>query len=105
LLKGKEVEVCGMVIYYGTNSFWTWYIMLENAGQKIRCYAHQYRVEPGRDALQLVRWAQAERGEITLSGTFKEDGIAIRYMSYKGDTITPYYKPTDHYFLPGWQLP
>jgi hypothetical protein len=102
LLKGKEVEVSGLVNYYGTKNFWTWYVMIEKGGQQIRGYAHQYRVEPGRDALQLVRWAQAEKGEIKISGTFKDDGIAIKYMHYKGDNVTPYYKPTDNYFLPGW---
>ena len=100
LLKGKEVEVSGLITYYGTNSFWTWYVMLEKGGQKIRCYAHQYRVEPGRDALQLVRWANAEKGEITVSGRLKDDGIEIRYMMYKGDTVTPYYKPSEHFIFP-----
>ena len=101
LYRGKEVEVSGLITYYGTNSFWTWYVMLEKGGQKIRCYAHQYRVEPGRDALQLVRWAKTEKGEITVSGRLKDDGIEIRYMMYKGDTVTPYYKPADHYIFPG----
>jgi len=101
LLKGIEVEVSGFITYYGTYNFLTWYIMLENGGQNIRCYAHQYRVEPGRDALQLVRWAKAEKGEITISGMLKDDGIAIRYMMYKGDKVTPYYKPADHYIFPG----
>ena len=58
-------------------------------------------VEPGRDALQLVRWAKAEKGEITVSGRLKDDGIEIRYMMYKGDTVTPYYKPSDHFMFPG----
>ena len=102
LYRGKEVEVSGLIAYYGTNSFWTWYILLEKGGQNIRCYAHQYRVEPGRDALELVRWAKAEKGEITVSGMLKNDGIAIRYMMYKGDTVTPYYKPSDHFMFPGW---
>jgi hypothetical protein len=101
LYRGKEVEVSGLITYYGTNSFWTWYILLEKGGQNIRCYAHQYRVEPGRDALELVRWAKAEKGEITVSGRLKDDGIEIRYMMYKGDTVTPYYKPSDHFMFPG----
>lgn len=104
LLRGAEVEVAGLVSYFGTNNFWTWYVLLEKGGHTIRCYAHQYRVEPGRDALQLVRWAKTEHGEITISGTLKNDGIAIRYISYKGDRVTPYYKPSDHYFLPWWPL-
>jgi hypothetical protein len=47
-----------------------------------------------------MRWAKADKGEITVSGMLKDDGIAIRYMMYKGDTVTPYYKPADHYIFP-----
>ena len=71
-------------------------------GQIIRCYTHQHWIEPGRDALQLVQRAKVEKGEITGSGMLKDDGIAIRYMMYKGDTVTPYYKPSDHFMFPGW---
>ncbi len=100
ILREKDVEVAGLVRSFGAHNFWTWYIILEKNGHQIRCYAHQYRVEPGRDALHMVRWVQAEHGELTISGTLKNDGIAIRYMRYKGDLVTPYYKPSDHYFLP-----
>jgi len=48
-----------------------------------------------------MRWAKADKGEITVSGMLKDYGIAIRYMMYKGDTVTPYYKPADHYIFPG----
>ncbi len=97
LYKNKEVEVAGTVSYYGSKSFWTWYILLEKAGKTVRCYAHQYKVEPGRDALHMVRWAQSEKGEIAVQGKVRNDGLEIVYMKYKGDTVTPYYKPPDNY--------
>jgi hypothetical protein len=67
---------------------------------KIRCYAHQYWLEPGRDALQLVRRARAGKGEITVSGMLKDDGKAFRHMMYKGDMVTPYYKTSEHIIFP-----
>ena len=48
-----------------------------------------------------VYWAKADKGEITVSGMLKDYGIAIRYMMFKGDTVTPYYKPADHYIFHG----
>ena len=97
LYTNKEVEVAGTVSYYGSNHFWTWHILLAKNGKTVRCYAHQYRVEPGRDALHMVRWAQSEKDEITVQGKVKKDGIEILYLKYGGDIVTPYYKPTDHY--------
>ena len=105
LYKNKNVETAGVVLYYGSKSFWTWYILLEKNGKTVRCYAHQYKVEPGRDALHMVRWAQSEKGEISVQGKLRNDGIEIEYMRYKGDTVTPYYKPTDHYRLPFNSVP
>ena len=63
----------------------------------MRCYAHQYKVEPGRDALYMMRWAQSEKGELAVQGKVRNDGLEIVYMKYKGDTVTPYYKLPDHY--------
>jgi hypothetical protein len=97
LYKNKDVEAAGVVLYYGSRSFWTWYILLEKNGKTVRCYAHQYKVEPGLDALHMVRWAQSEKGELTVQGKLRNDGIEIEYMKYKGDTVTPYYKPPDNY--------
>jgi hypothetical protein len=105
LYKDRVVEVAGVVLYYGSNNFWTWYILLEKNGKTVRCYAHQYRVEPGRDALHMVRWAQSEKGELTVQGTLRNDGIEIIYMKYGGDTVTPYYKPTDHLTPPYSNFP
>ncbi len=68
LYKNKVVETSGVVLYYGSKSFWTWYILLEKNGITVRCYAHQYKVEPGRDALHMVRWAQSEKGETKRAG-------------------------------------
>jgi hypothetical protein len=97
LYKNRGVEVTGLVVYYGDKRFWTWYILLDNNGKTVRCYAHQYKVDPGVDALHLVRWAQSEKGEIIVEGKLRNDGIEIVYLKYKGDTVTPYYKPPDHY--------
>ena len=105
LYKDRVVEVASVVLYYGSNNFWTWYILLEKNGKTVRCYAHQYRVEPGRDALHMVRWAQSEKGELTVQGTLRNDGIEIIYMKYGGDTVTPYYKPTDHLTVPYYNFP
>ena len=105
LYKDRVVEVAGVVLYYGNKNFWTWYILLAKDGKTVRCYAHQYRVEPGRDALQMVRRAQSDKGELTVQGTLKNDGIEIIYMKYGGDTVTPYYKPTDHLTLPYSNFP
>ena len=53
----------------------------------------------------MVRWAQSEKGELTVQGTLRNDGIEIIYMKYGGDTVTPYYKPTDHLTLPYSNFP
>jgi hypothetical protein len=105
LYKNRRVEVKGVVLYYGTERFWTWYILIAKNGKTVRCYAHQYKVEPGVDALHMVRWAQTEKDDITVQGWLRDDGIEIVYMMYRGDTVTPYYKPTDHLTNPYGNFP
>jgi hypothetical protein len=105
LYKNREVEVTGLVVYYGDKRFWTWYIILDDKGKTVRCYAHQYKIDPGVDALHMVRWAQSDRGQMTVQGWLRDDGIEIIYMRYRGDTVTPYYKPTDHLTFPYGNVP
>jgi len=98
--RNRKVTITAPFSYFGSRRFWTWYVLLENNGKKLTCYTHRYRVEPGWDALHLLRWARHEKGDITVVGTLKRDGLDLERLIYKEQHVLTSYKPPrpSHYF-------
>lgn len=94
---GKTIEVTAPFSYYGTKSYWTWYILLEENGKKLRCYTHYYRLYAGWDAENLLMWARSEQGKLTILGTLQKDGLDIREIMYKDQVARPDFKPVSPY--------
>ena len=52
--KGREIEVSAPIVYNGFRSFWTWYVLMEQDGKKLRCYEEHYRLLPAPVAVDLA---------------------------------------------------
>ena len=57
----RRIEVTGELTYYGSLSFWTWYLMLADQQHELRCYTNYYRVSVGRDAEVMMQRAAKEK--------------------------------------------
>ena len=45
LYRGKKIELSAPFSYFGSEKFWTWYIMLQKDENTLRCYTHHYRLK------------------------------------------------------------
>jgi len=93
LYKNKEIELTAPLAYFGERRFWTWYLILEKDGKKIRCYETKYRLYPGRNALLLLSQARSKGGEVTVRGRLKYDGIELDRLIYKGYVVNTNDRP------------
>ncbi len=93
LYRNKEVELTAPLAYFGKRKFWTWYLILEKNGKKIRCYETRYRLYPGQDALFLLLQARSEGGEVTVRGVPMYGGIELNRIIYKNSVVATNYKP------------
>lgn len=93
LYKHNEVELTAPLTYFGERKFWTWYLILEKDGEKIRCYETKYRVYPGQDAINLLSQARSEGGEVTVRGWLNYDGIELNRLMYKDYLVRTNYSP------------
>ncbi len=93
LYRERRVEVSGMLAYYGSKSFWTWYLMLADQQYELRCYTKHYRVSVGRDAEVMLLRAASEKEPLTVNGVLRNDGIEIREILYEGQMVRPNFKP------------
>jgi hypothetical protein len=94
LYRKKEIELSAPVTYFGNSSFWTWYLMLEKDGMKLRCYEKNYRVYPDRLAVDVGLIARSNGDEVTVRGKLNNDGMEMDRLMYDGydiDTNNPYY--------------
>jgi hypothetical protein len=106
LYKGRHVELTAPFTYYGKKGYWTWQLFLEKDGKKIRCYEHTYRQYPGKDALYLLKRAEAEDGVITVRGKVWPNGIELSRLFYNDFAVntdekphgTPYYNLMRGYY-------
>lgn len=92
LYKGKPVELSAPVTYYGKSLFWTWYLLLEKDGMKLRCYEDKYRHFPDPLAVDVGIKARKSGDAVTVRGTLYSDGISldrIIYDSYDINTNNP----------------
>lgn len=93
LYQDRWIEVTGELGYYGWRSFWTWYLMVFDQKNELRCYTKYYRVSMGRDAGVMLQRASSRKKPITINGYLKNDGIDIREIIYDGDKVFPDRKP------------
>ncbi len=94
LYRGKEIEVSAPVTYYGKNLFWTWYVMLEKEGMKLRCYEFKDRLVPDPLAVDAAIKARINGDDMTVIGRLNSDGIELDRIIYDGydiDTNHPIY--------------
>jgi hypothetical protein len=89
-----RIEVTGELGYYGSLSFWTWYLMVaDEEGKQLRCYTKHYRTSVGRDAGVVLKRASMEKKPITVNGYLEKDGLSIREILYGGALVKPSKKP------------
>ena len=89
LYLGKTIEVSSPFTYYGSEKFWTWYILLQKGENKLRCFTHYYRLKTSNEALNLVLRAKSKKEPIRVLGVLYEDGVEIEEFSYDGLWVRP----------------
>jgi hypothetical protein len=87
LYKRKDIELSAPVTYYGKSLFWTWYLMLEKDGMKLRCYEDKYRQYPDSLAVDVGLRARSSGDEVTVRGKLYSDGISLDRIIYDGYDI------------------
>jgi hypothetical protein len=97
----RRIEVTGELGYYGSRSFWTWYLMVSDGQRQLRCYTSYYRVSVGRDAEGMLLRAISEKKPLTVNGTLRNDGIEILEILYDDQVVRPRVKPPVLYNAPG----
>jgi len=93
--KGREIELSAPLTYHGSSRFWTWYVLLEKDGKKLRCYEEHYRLWPDPSAVNLALTARAQGGNVTARGDLMKDGLELNRLKYNGydiDTNSDLYK-------------
>jgi len=99
LYKGKEIEITAPATSFGNWKFWTWYLMLEKNGKKVRAYESEYRIYPDLYALDLMKVVRSEGGEVTVRGKLNRDGIELDRLAYKNFSINTNIKSYRPYFF------
>jgi len=89
LYRGKKIEVTAPFSYFGTRSFWTWYILLQKDEKTLRCYTRHYRIKVANDALHLLRLARHKEEPVTVTGVLNKEGIDIERISYENMSVRP----------------
>jgi hypothetical protein len=93
--RGREIELSAPLTYYGIGGFWTWYVLLEKDGKKLRCYEDKYRIYPDPSAVDLALTARAKQGIVTTRGDLMKNGLELNRLKYNGydiDTNSDLYK-------------
>lgn len=99
LYQGKEIEVTASVISFGHWNFWTWHLILEKNGKKVRAYESEYRIYPDRYTLNLMKVVRSEGGEVTVRGELHRDGIELDRLAYKDFSINTNIKSYRPYYF------
>jgi hypothetical protein len=101
LYQEYRIEVTGDLAYYGNRSFWTWYLIVADQKNELRCYTKHYRVSVGGDAGVMLKRASIEKKPLTVNGFLRNDGIDIREIFYDGQLVRPAFKPPVMPVAPG----
>ena len=101
LYRRKKIELSAPFSYYGTKSFWTWYILLQKGDNALRCYTHYYRLRPASDAVNLLKRAESKKASIKITGYLYTDGLDIKEIYHDGISVRPDIYVQRGYYL-GW---
>jgi len=99
LYQGKEIEVTAPVTSFGNWNFWTWYLILEENGKKVRAYESEYRIYPDLYALNIMHAVRSKGGEVTVRGELRRDGIELDRIAYQGLSINTNIKSYRPYYF------
>ena len=89
LYRGKKIELSAPFSYFGSEKFWTWYIMLQKGENTLRCYTNHYRLRTANEAVNLLMRAERKKESITVLGVLNNDGIDIEMFSNDGIFVRP----------------
>jgi len=89
LYRGKKIELSAPFSYFGSEKFWTWYIMLQKGENTLRCYTNHYRLITAKEAINLLMRAERKKESITVLGVLRNDGIDIEMFSNDGISVRP----------------
>ena len=89
LYRGKKIELSAPFRYFGSDKFWTWYVMLRKGENTLRCYTNHYRLKTANEAVNLLNRAKRKKESITVLGVLNNDGIDIEIFSYDGISVRP----------------
>ena len=99
LYQGKDIEITAPVTSFGHWNFWTWYLILEKNGKKVRAYESAYRIYPDLYTLNLMKVVRSEKGEVTVRGELQRDGIELDRLAYKDFSINTNIKSYRPYYF------
>ena len=89
LYRGKKIELSAPFSYFGSEKFWTWYIMLQKGENTLRCYTNHYRLRTANESVSLLMKAERKKESITVLGVLNNDGIDIEMFSNDGIFVRP----------------
>ena len=89
LYRGKKIELSAPFSYFGSDKFWTWYVMLQKGENTLRCYTNHYRLRTANEAVSLLMRAESEKESITVLGVLNNNGIDIEMLSNDGISVRP----------------
>ena len=89
LYRGKKIELSAPFRYFGSDKFWTWYVMLRKGENTLRCYTNHYRLRTANEAVSLLKRAKRKKESITVLGVLNNDGIDIEMFSNDGIFVRP----------------
>ena len=89
LYRGKKIELSAPFSYFGSEKFWTWYVMLQKGENTLRCYTNHYRLRTASEAVSLLKRTERKKESITVLGVLNNDGIDIEIFSYDGISVKP----------------
>jgi hypothetical protein len=101
LYRGKKIELSAPFTYYGNKGFWTWFILLQEGENTLRCYTHYYRLRPDTSAISLLKRAENKKGSIKIIGFLYQDGLDIKEIYHEGMSVRPDVFIRRGYYL-GW---
>ena len=89
LYRGKKIELSAPFSYFGSDKFWTWYVMLRKDKNTLRCYTNHYKLRTANEAISLLKRAKRKKESITVLGVLNNDGIDIEMFSNDGISVRP----------------
>jgi hypothetical protein len=83
LFQGKRVEITAPIIHFEERDAPSWFIVLEEDGQKIRGYESDFLGWVPPDAVYLARWAKKEGGDVIAQGKLIGESLELDQLTYK----------------------